>query len=54
MKQVLLNYANFTEEFNLLGKIIVGTVTGFILVSCVAMVIGLILQGVPEAIGYAG
>jgi len=54
MKQVITNYVNFTEDFNLLGKIVVGTVTGFILACCLAMLIGLILQGAPGEIGYAG
>jgi hypothetical protein len=52
MKQVLSNYANFTEEFNLLGKIVIGTVTGLIIACCLALVIGLILQGAPAVIGY--
>jgi len=54
MKQVITNYVNFTEDFNLLGKIIVGTVTGLIIASCVALAIGMILQGAPGTIGYAG
>jgi hypothetical protein len=54
MKQVISNYANFTEEFNLLGKIVIGAVTGFVIAGCIALAIGLIIQGAPAVIGYAG
>jgi len=54
MKQVISNYVDFTADFNLIGKIIIGAVTGLILAACLALVMGLIIQGAPGAIGYAG
>jgi len=54
MKQVISNYVDFTADFNLIGKIIIGAVTGLILAACLALVMGLIIQGAPGVIGYAG
>jgi hypothetical protein len=54
MKHLITHYSTFTEDFNLLGKIIIGAVTGFVLACCLALVIGLIVQGAPGVIGYAG
>jgi hypothetical protein len=53
MKHIILHYSTFTEEFNLLGKIVIGAVTGFVIAGCIAMTIGLIIQGAPAVIGYA-
>jgi FtsH-binding integral membrane protein len=54
MKHLISHYSLFTEDFNLIGKIIVGAVTGLIVTCIIALIFGLILQGAPGAIGYAG